>query len=267
MTREVHHIPPAPRQVRVRAFLWHWWPLAFVGFLLAVYGGAWTLMMFLAFQGKPIEDSKLDREGQICPGRMERLIQQPDRGLPGRAEYSFQLPSEPRRRGISFLPQGYRAQPGDSIRVEYLPDAVHVNRIQGGRLSLVPPLVDIFFWAILMPGLTSLLVWILGALRLRHLMVHGDIAVGDVMHVHEVPILLPRTLRVVYGFRDRHAKYHIQSHWVRARSALGQRVQASPAMVAVIHSRRGWHLSRLVIAEDFCHNTPHKQDEIPAKFQ
>ena len=53
MTREVHDIPPAPRHVRWRAALWHRWPLAFLGFVLAVYGGLITLMLFLASTGKP----------------------------------------------------------------------------------------------------------------------------------------------------------------------------------------------------------------------
>jgi len=44
MTREVHDIPPAPRQVRWRAVLWHWWPLAFLGFVLAVHGASRLVM-------------------------------------------------------------------------------------------------------------------------------------------------------------------------------------------------------------------------------
>ena len=41
------------------------------------------------------------------------------------------------------------------------------------------------------------------------------------------------------------------SHWVRARSALGLRIQGDPERTAVLHSRSGRGPSRLVIADDF----------------
>ena len=52
MLQEIRKIPPAPREVRWRAVLWHRWPIALVGFVFAVYGGVFTLMLYFAAGGR-----------------------------------------------------------------------------------------------------------------------------------------------------------------------------------------------------------------------
>ena len=135
MTREVHEIPPAPRHVRWRAVLWHWWPLTFVGFLLAVYGGLLTLMLFLAEGGWPSDDRRLDRECVQTTGTVTKVT--PLHGRPPRIHYDFQIELRNGSRfphsGKSFLPGGENLEVGSPIPIEHAPRAHQINRAVGGR--------------------------------------------------------------------------------------------------------------------------------------
>ena len=157
MTREVHDIPPAPRRVRWRAVLWHWWPMAFLGFVLAVYGGLLTLMLYLAAGGKPSDDRRLDQECEETSGRVVRV--EALHGRPPRVHYDFQVTlrngNQFLQSGTSFLPGSESLKAEDPIQVEYLQTEPHKNRAKGGRLVILPPLLLMFFYGAFLPGLLS----------------------------------------------------------------------------------------------------------------
>ncbi len=253
MTREVHDIPPAPRRVRWRAVLWHWWPVAFVGFVLAVYGGLITLMLFLAAGGKPTDDRRLDRECVQSLGRVTRV--EILHGRPARVHYDFEVVNKAghsfRQSGFSFLPGGETKKEGDRIKIEYAPGEPSLSRAMGGRIVILPPLMSYFLYGAVLPGLGCLMLWFAAVLRLRCLMNQGDVAVGDVVSFRMVRFILPLMYAVEYRFRDHHAKVHTTWHWVRVRSALGERLQTNPKEIGVIHDRSGRGVSRLVMASDF----------------
>ena len=253
MTREVHDIPPAPRHVRWRAVLWHWWPVAFLGFMLAVYGGLITLMLFMAAGGKPSDDRRLDQQCVQTSGLVTNV--EILHGRPPRVYYDFQVVNKAghrfRQSGFSFLPDGEALKDGDPIPIEYVQRWPSVSRAKGGRISILPPLLAFFFYGAFLPGMLCLVLWFAAVQRLRRLMTHGDVAVGDVVSYRLVPYILPLMYAVEYRFRDHHAKVHTTRHWVRARSALGDRLRANPGKVGVIHDRSGRGVSRLVMASDF----------------
>ena len=80
MVHDIRGIPPAPRHVRWRKVLGYRWPLAAATFLLAVYGGVLTWMLFLAHGGKAQDDWALDERPTIhAQGRV--LAVTPDSGF------------------------------------------------------------------------------------------------------------------------------------------------------------------------------------------
>ena len=252
MTREIHDIPPSPRAVLWRAVLWHWWPVAFCGFILGVYGGLWTLMWVLAMGGKQADDLLIEVRREVVTGTVTRIEGGPDNegSRPMRLSYVYTTESGDQRSGRGFLDlPGVGI--GDPIPIEYSATQPHVSRPEGGRIAMVPPLDQVFFWLLLAPGMTCIATWLLAVLRLRRLMIHGDVAVAEVMTIDEIRYVLPTTLRVVYSFRDHSATQRMASHWVRGRSDLGMRLTSNPKQIAVIHSRDGRGASRLVMATDF----------------
>ena len=250
MTREIHDIPPTPRTVRWRAVLWHWWPVAFAGFMLGVYGGLMTLMLFLAKGGKQADDLRLDAGSVRVTGMVTRIQGGPATGRPLRVTYRYPTPDDGEKEGRSFLNRPDLAIE-DDIPVEYAKDAPHLSRAVGGRIDLLPPLHLIFLWMFLVPGLLCIAGWFVAALRLRRMMRHGDVAVAEVLAIERIRYVQPGMLRVMYQFKDRRAEQHVASHWVRARSALGERLDKNPKQLAVIHDRSSGGGSRLVMADDF----------------
>jgi hypothetical protein len=255
MRRELHHIPPAPRTPRWPPVLWARWPLAFVAFLGAVYGGVITLMFYYAWGGKPGDDDRLDEHGRRTLGTVVAV-----EPVPGRAErsdlakVSYRFVATP---GSEIEANQYRPGadyvPGKSVDVEYLADSPHTTRLYGTRLSSLPNLaVPLWRWFVL-PGLASLMLWLLGVLRTRSLMRHGDVAVAELIGVHPVPLVLPSMLRVSYRFLDRHAQERRSRHWVRRRSRLGAKLTATPApqSAPVVHDRAHPWQSRVVTVDDF----------------
>ena len=256
MTREIHEIPPTPRPVRWRAVLWHWWPVALGGFVFGVYGGLWTLMLFLAWGGKPSDDLLIDANPVVVPGKVT-MVERDKRGSHRngfeqvRVSYDYETHRKNKRFGRSFLPRS-DIQVGAEIQVEYAENQPHVSRALGGRIALVPPLQFIFLWALLTPGVLLISIWLLAVTRLRRLMVHGDVGVAEIRTIETLRYVLPTMFRVSYTFRDHRAQMRTASHWVRARSALGERLATHPKHLAVIYARRGNGMTtRLVMAEDF----------------
>lgn len=253
MTHELQSIPPVPRRVKWRAVLWHWWPVAFLGFVLGIYGGLITLMTFMAADGKPADDRLIDAGSHTVTGivtKMEggKLGKWGDE--PVRISYDYTTLSDRQRSGRSFA-EYPELKIGDPVQIEYSNRASHKSRVVGGHISLTPALHRFFFWTLLAPGLLFVTIWLLGVWQLRRMMRHGDIATADVMAIEPLRYVLPTMFRVVYGYRDHHATQRVVSHWVRARSVLGVRLLTHPKRIAVVHSRGGGGASRLVMADDF----------------
>lgn len=250
MTREIHDIPPTPRTVRWRAVLWHWWPVAFAGFMLGVYGGLMTLMLFLAKGGKLSDDVRLDAASVRVIGMVTRIQGGAATGTPLRLTYRYPTPGDRELEGRCFLNRP-DLMIEDDIQIEYVKAAPHVSRAVGGHIALGPPLHLIFLWVVLLPGLLCTASWFIAALWLRRMMSRGDVAVADVLAIETIRYVQPGMLRVMYQFKDRRSEQHVASHWVRTRSALGERLDSNPKQLAVIHNRSGRGGSRLVMADDF----------------
>jgi hypothetical protein len=255
MRREVQHIPPAPRTPRWPPVLWARWPLAFLAFLGAVYGGVITLMFVYAWGGKPSDDGWLDRVGRSVEGQVTEVDVGAVRveGRPvARVRYEFHPSEREAMPGEMFLPAG-RYRVDQRVQVEFVPDRPHVNRIAGERLSQLADVSRSTWRWFVLPGLAAALLWFAGVLQTRSLLRHGDVGVAELLDVRPLPFVVPCMLRVRYRFRDHRARERGGQHWVRARSCLGHKLAATqaPAHAPLVHDRdRPWR-SRIVTVEDF----------------
>ncbi len=253
MTHELQAIPPRPRQVQWRAVLWHWWPVAFLGFALGIYGGLITLMTFTAADGKPADDRLINASSEMVTGvvtKTEGGDLEAQGHAPVRISFDYTTKAGQTRSGRSFAERP-ELKKGDPVQIEYATRASHKSRVVGGRISLTPALHKFFFWTLLAPGFLAISIWFIAVLRLRRIMQGGDIATAKVMSIETLRFILPTMLRVVYSYRDHHADKRVASHWVRARSVLGVRLATRPQRIATVHSRGGSEMSRLVMADDF----------------
>ena len=254
MSHEVQQIPPTPRRVLWRAALAHRWPLAFVGFMLFVYGGLWTLMLFFHSQGKHKDDTDLDVAASLCSGTVFRTEQIEGRIGGKRVErvhYTFTVPSSGTLPALGPQVSDCLAEVGRyaqdaTVEVEYLPDRPQTNRIAGERIDLLGDWVSPSVRISVLPGFLILLLYFTGALRFRHVLRHGDVAVAHVTGVRHVRFVLPEMLSVDYEFRDHRARWRSAWHWVREHSELGGRLREGAHELPVVHHRmRPWQ-SRLV---------------------
>jgi hypothetical protein len=254
MTREVHEIPPAPRRVRWSAALWHRWPLAFLGFVLAVYGGLIGVMLnYSDTGGLSRTDRLLDAGARTAPAvvlRIEETSARFDSRPAVKVFFSYAEQSGQRSLGECFAAAGMFQADGSAV-AEYL--SVEHSRLRGGRATLarVSGLLQTWLLLVVLPGATCLLLWAGGVLRLRQVLGNGDVAVAELQSLRRLPWLLPTMLAVEFEFRDRSAARCRGRHWVRAHSALGRRLAAGPAHAAVVHDRVRPRRCRLVLADDF----------------
>src|SRR5687767_10432850 len=208
MRRELQQIPPAPRIPRWPPVLWARWPLAFLAFVGAVYGGVITLMFFYAWGGQPADDALLDRLGSRADGT---IIEVEPRDAPAtapqmaRVRYQFQTAPARTMDGEMYLP-ATKYTVGAPVDVDFVADRPHVNRIVGERLSRLRNVSQPLWRWFVMPGLAALVLWLLGVLRTRHLLRHGDVGIADLRDVRPLPFVLPGMLRVTYSFRDHRAR-------------------------------------------------------------
>ena len=254
MFQEIRKIPPAPREVRWRAVLWHRWPVALLGFVFAVYGGVFTLMLYFAAGGKPSDGARLDREATIANAQVTdvRVV---DAGDPGvdLVSYRFEDAVGVLRNGQSYA-ERYLYEMHNRVEVEYLTDEAGINRIVGSRgLNLLPPWVEpsLFLGLLVLPGLLALGLWFQGVFDLKRMMSTGDVAVAEILEIRKQRLVLPSMLAVCYRFRDHRAIPRVGRHWVRARSALGEELSAGPTHMPVLHHRRWPQFSRLALVCDF----------------
>lgn len=253
MSREVQQIPPAPRELHWDAVLWHLWPLALLGLGLAVYGGLWTLMLYFASGGKPSDDIRLDQSAAITEGRVASVMRT---GASYRGEaqdwlsYSFDNGQGHHQEGRCFA-RASAVLVGHAVEVEFLEQDPHINRVHGGRISLLADYVGPAFSTLVLPGILVLLCWGAAVWRLRQILRHGDVAVAEILDATRLYLVIPNMLSVHYSFRDRHAKLRTGWHWLRERSQLGERLSAGDERLAVIHDRRRPGHSRLVYPAQF----------------
>ncbi len=161
MFREIREIPPAPREVRWRAVLWHRWPIALLGFALAVYGGAFTLMLFFAAGGKASDDARLDRRSRTAVAEITDVwpLAADGTGVE-QVIYAFEDAWGQVRDGASYAEAGLHAAPGRAT-VEYLAEEPGINRLEGTQLSLLPAWVEpsLFLGLLVLPGMLALGLW------------------------------------------------------------------------------------------------------------
>jgi hypothetical protein len=263
MKRDVQNIPPAPRRVRWSTVLAFRWPLALLAGLLAFCpGGVLTWMLFLARDEN--DDYLLDR------GPTERVDAKVLEVLPEGAndgpkceratyEFVFRRPrsSDPFRfEGASFVATG-AVHAGESVKVDVLTTDPSASRLVGGRanLQLVGFHPEVWFYGMVLPGAAMGLFYLFGALRLRRILVHGDVGVATGLAVARVRRIVPEMWSVRFRFRDRNAVERAGRHWVRAHSALGQRLHriadGSGENLPVLHDRRRPRRCRLVLPDAF----------------
>ncbi len=266
MKREVHAIPPAPRRIRMRPLFAHRWPLLAIGGTLVVIGGLLAWLMFLQSGGKMSDGLRLDRQPKaVVDGRVTSVRPATWDGVAGQdIVYTFQHTLDgttTNLHGSSFVPGSDRAV-GQTVQVEVLAEDPNVSRISGGLLQVDRAWLRAQFWILAMtvPGTLVLLGWLASVFQLRHVLVHGDVAVGRVTGIRPVAIVLPEMLRVDYVFRDHRAKDRRNHHWVRVHGALGARLLAQLRReqyedMPVLHDRRLPQWNRMLLPQDFL---PHR---------
>lgn len=251
MSRELHDIPPAPRQAHWSAALWYRWPFALAAFVLLVYGGLWTLMLFFASSGKPLDDERLNQFAQRTVGTVTD-VKPTEVELDGVAfeHVNYEFSTGPVTvYGASFAPALVAGTA--RIEIEFLPEAPSINRVRGGRISLLGNWVRPAFWFTVVPGAVCLLLWLFGVLRIRRTLIEGDAAIAQIDSIRPVRWLVPSMLSVQFSFRDHNANEQRGSHWVRERSRAGQRLLRRPEFAAVIHCRERPNRHRLVSVDQF----------------
>lgn len=255
MRRELQQIPPAPRTPRWPPVLWARWPLAFLAFVGAVYGGVITLMFYHAAGGKPGDDTRLDRDGRRTVGKVTATN---DQGSPAATDalvqvfYAYRDNKGRETKSFQFLPRD-RFHTGDDLELEFLPKTPEVSRVVGTRISNLPDLATPLWRWFVLPGVASLGLWLFGIWRTRSLLRTGDVAMAELLSVRPVRFVVPGMLRVSYRFLDRHALQRSGHHWVRRRSCLGAKLCAAPVpqSAPVVHDRTHPWRNRVVTVDDF----------------
>jgi len=281
MMHEVRCIPTAPRRVRAGPVLAHGWPLLAVGAVMTVVGGLWAWMLFLAAGAKPSDQRRLD-EGptEQVQGVVDR-VDEPLRDRSGnlvpwhdavqRQTVHYQFRWRDRDLMGESLAELGECAVGSDVTVELLAHEPHINRIVGTLLHLERAWLQPGNWllGVVGPGALLLLGWLSGVLRLRHVLVHGDVAVGTVLGVWPVRGVLPEMLRVAFVFRDRHAVTQRGGHWVRVHSGLGRRLAQQLQAgryepMPVLHGRRSPRGGRMLVPQDFLPADSLHIEELPA---
>ena len=251
MFRKIREIPPAPREVRWPAVLWYRWPIAVAGFVLAVYGGVFTLMLYFAAVGG--DDAGFDGNSPTAIAEITDVapVGAARRGI-DQVSYRFRDANGVVQEGTSYADEGVYTV-SDHETVQYQEGRPIVNRLSGTQLSLLPGWVEpsLFLGLLVLPGVLALGLWFQGVFDLKRMMSTGDVGVAEVLEVRKLRVVVPGTLAVCYRFRDHRAILRVGRHWVRARSALGEHLASGPGYMPVLHHRRWPQFSRLALVQDF----------------
>lgn len=268
MMHEVRSIPPAPRRVRLRPLLAHRWPLLTIGGSLTGCGLLIAWLMFLQASSRGSLDDGATRQ---VVGRLTQVTA-PRTFAGGRWQevaYDFELveAADPERPGhvpqrvtcvgLCFVPGGDHAV-GDEVAIEVSLADPNTHRVVGGMLLIERDWQRARFWLLVMvvPGGLLLLGWLASAMQLRHVLEHGDVSVGHVTDVRNVPLVMPEMLSVRFEFVDHRAIRRSSRHWVRSHGALGARLVlpgagGRPEPLPVLHDRRFPQRCRLLLPDDY----------------
>ena len=259
----MQRIPPAPRRVAWRRVLSYRWPLLFLCFALSVYGGVVTWLFFLANSHKALEAERLAAGPTVTvEAVVERTVELGAAGRPvQRVEYRFAAEGQVYS-GTSKVPGGAWRQ-GQAVTVLYLAGQPSLNRIQDAPPDMAAVFVEPRDTLVLLvvPGLLLGMLYLAGALRLRSVLMHGDVSVATIASVRILRGCLPESVSVRFSFRDHRATLRHSRHWVRTHSPLGERLvrmQHTGAFerVPVLHDRHAPQRCRLVLPQDFTAATP-----------
>lgn len=242
-----------------RKVLGYRWPLAAATFVLVVYGGVMNWMLFLANSARTEDAARLERGPRVALTAVVTAAEPAataDAPARQRVDYTFSADGQ-QWTGRGVAPRASYAD-HHPIRVEYLAGEPRLNRIVDAPVDTRAPWFDPgdAFALLLVPGLLLGLGYLAGVFHLRRVLAHGDVGIAAVASVRRVRWCLPDTLAVRFQFRDHRAQERTGRHWVRAHSALGERLtvmQHTGAFdrVPVLHDRRFPQHCRLVLPEDF----------------
>ncbi len=256
--REVQLIPPAPRRVRWRKVLGYRWPLAAATFALSVYGGVITWLFFLANSFLFVEADRLENSTRVPVDAVVRAVTDGDRGdaKVQRIDYEFYSEGHVFTGSCRVVDGAFRE--GMSVPIEYAAGNPNLSRVRDARIEVRARRFDPSnsFALLVVPGLLLGIAWLAGVMRLRSVLMHGDVGVATIVDVRRVRFCLPESLSVKFCFKDRRAVERTSRHWVRLHSPLGERLLAMQAearvdKLPVLHDRRVPQHCRLVLPADF----------------
>lgn len=256
--REVQLIPPAPRRVRWRKVLGYRWPLAAATFALSIYGGVITWLFFLANSFLFVEADRLEHSTRLAVDAVVRAVVDQDRGDPRvqRVDYEFYAEGQNFTGSCRVLDGAYRE--GMALPIEYAAGNPNLSRVRDARIEVRPRRFEASnsFALLVVPGLLLGVAWLAGVMRLRTVLMHGDVGTATILEVRRVRFCLPESLSVKFCFKDRRAVDRTSRHWVRLHSPLGHRLMAMQTSgrsdkVPVLHDRRVPQHCRLVLPADF----------------
>ncbi len=258
MSREVHAIPPAPRRVRWRSIFGYRWPLALAAFLLGLYAGLWTWMLFLnqRLGQERLEQSDQRIEAQAEIIAVDRAGRMDDGSPAERVWFRFEHQGMTQTQR-SFAPVG-RYAVGSTETIQLITGNPEFSCLLDAQMEPSLFWIDPRSWfaVLVVPGLIAFVMWLSGVLRLYRILTHGDVGVAEIISVQAVRWVLPETWSVRFQFRDHQATVRRSRHWVRVHGDLGYRLRGfdplaeRPMRVPVLHDRRWPQHCRLVVGGD-----------------
>ncbi len=244
--------------MRWRKVLGYRWPLAAAMFLLAVYGGVITWLFFLANSFLFVEADQLEHSQKVRVEAVVRAVADDSRGGEPVQRVDYEFYSEGHVFTGTCRIVGGAWREGMAVPVEYAGGNPNLSRVRDAHVEVRAKRFEASntFALFVVPGLLLGVAWLAGVLRLRSVLMHGDVGVAMVLEVRRVPYCLPECLSVRFSFRDHSAKDRTSRHWARLHSPLGLRLlrmleQDRMDKVPVLHDRNVPQHCRLVLPEDF----------------
>ncbi|MBN1917781.1 MAG: DUF3592 domain-containing protein [Verrucomicrobia bacterium] len=156
--------------------------------------GLVMLVVFL-FISHPLADVQIRRDHTLATGAVTGVTRDGNRN-PYRVAYTFADADGVQHSGRSFTGTRPALEPGEQVKVEYMPVRPRWSRIAGMRYAVFPATMHILPLVFLVSGAA---VWFTGVVklaRLRHVYEHGVVTVGAVLREKWYKLM-----RVNTGFR------------------------------------------------------------------
>lgn len=256
VANEVRDIPPAPRRVRWRKVLGYRWPLAAATFVLSVYGGVITWLFFLANSFLFVDADRLERGPREPVEAVVRAVKDIDGSKAQVVDYEFYAEGHNYTGSCRVVEGAWRE--GQAVPIEYSKGNPNLSRIRDTQVDVRAKRFDPgqSFALLVVPGLLLGIAWLAGVMRLRSVLMHGDVGVATILDVKRVRFCLPECVSVRFQFKDRRAQDRTSRHWVRVHSPLGARLVQMMEMgrfekSPVLHDRKAPQHCRLVLPSDF----------------